>query len=193
MPRPSLKEERRAEILAAYARCVARYGVHGATLERTAEEAQLARALIRHNVGNKDDLFDAFLDEFLGNVSSSTDLLFASLPADDRLATMVEWLFDPRHADVEQTNLTNALLIAAVERPALAKRLRRWTVQLIGQIEDELGRAFPKAPDEGVHAVATGIAALYFNFDSLMPLGGMKKLGEASKRAVGLLISTLSD
>ena len=43
---------------------VTRLGVEGATLEKTAGEAGLDRVLIRHNVGNKDDLLDAFLDCF---------------------------------------------------------------------------------------------------------------------------------
>ena len=34
MPRPSLKAQRSEEILDAYERCVARYGVEGATLEK---------------------------------------------------------------------------------------------------------------------------------------------------------------
>ena len=43
MARPSVKDERTEAILAAFERCVARHGVEGATLQRTADEAGLAR------------------------------------------------------------------------------------------------------------------------------------------------------
>ena len=193
MPRPSLKEERRAEILAAYGRCVARYGVEGATLERTAEEADLARALIRHNVGNKDELLEAFLDKFLGSATEASNTLFSSLPRDDRLATMVEWLFDPQYSDALEVSVTSALVAAAIERPALAKRLRHWTFEFIDKIRIELKQAFPDADDDKAEAVATGIAAIYFNVDSLTPLSDTNRLRQASEAAVTLLISTLGD
>ena len=191
MPRPSLKEERRAEILAAYGRCVARYGVEGATLERTAEEADLARALIRHNVGNKDELLEAFLDKFLGSATEASNALFSSLPRDDRLTTMVKWLFDPQYSDAHEISVTGALVVAAIERPALAKRLRHWTFEFIDKIRIELKQAFPDADDDRAEAVATGIAAIYFNVDSLTPIGDTDRLRHASEAAVTLLISTL--
>ena len=40
MPRPSVKAERTEEILDAFERCVARYGVEGSTLERIAEQGR---------------------------------------------------------------------------------------------------------------------------------------------------------
>ena len=43
MGRPSIKAERREQILDAYETCVARFGVGGASLEKIAETAGLAR------------------------------------------------------------------------------------------------------------------------------------------------------
>ena len=191
MPRPSLKAERRAGILDAYGRCVARHGVEGATLEKIAEEAGLARALIRHNVGNKDDLLEAFLDRFLGRATEATKSLIESLPRDDRVTTMIEWLFDPQFADVQEISVTNALVTAAIERPNLAKRLRSWTSGFIASIGMELKDAYPDADDETIDAVATGISGIYFSFDTMMPLGGMSRLRRSSETAARLLVSAL--
>ncbi len=191
MPRPSLKEARRSEILDAYERCVARHGVEGATLEKTAEEAGLARALIRHNVGNKDDLLEAFLDRFLGRASEATEALFKSLPQDDRVATMIEWLFDPQYTDEQEVSVTNALMTAAIERPVLAKRLRAWTSGFIDCIGDELKDAYPDADDDTIDAVATGVSGIYFSFDTQMPLGGIDRLRRSSETAAKLLVSVL--
>ena len=191
MARPSRKAERTGEILDAYGRCIAIHGVEGATLERIAEEAGLARALIRHNVGNKDQLLEAFLDRFLTASDQDSAALFNSLPDEDRLSTMVDWLFDPRYADAHRVNVTSALMIAASVRPALAKRLRRWTIDFVGDIKKQLKTVYSSADDEALEAAAMGTAALYFNQESLVPLGKLPGLPETSKNAAKLLIRAL--
>lgn len=190
MPRPSLKEERRAEILDAYGRCIARHGVEGATLEMTAEEAGLARALIRHNVGNKDDLLDAFVERFLGDASGAAETLFNALPGKNRVTSLLDWLFDPNYMDLHEVNLTNALVRAAIGRPALAERLLHWTAGFVGMIGRVLKEECPGADDDTIEAVANGIAAIYFNVATMTPLGG-NRMRPYSEAAARLLVSTL--
>ena len=190
MPRPSRKEERKAEILDAYGRCIARHGVAGTTLEMTADEAGLARALIRHNVGNKDDILDAFLDRFLAHSSSEVNDLIELLPEDERIDVMISWLFDPRYSDRQYVSVSNALFTAATENRSLAKSLRRWIAEFTGKIENELRDAYPASGDQ-TDAVAAGIVAIYFNFESLAALGGAAELRATSETAARLLVSTL--
>ena len=123
MPRPSLKEERRAEILDAYGRCIARHGVEGTTLKLIAEEAGLARALIRHNIGNKEAILDAFVNRYLVDSTEAVDELFDALPDDDRVATMIDWLFDPEYSDPQSASASGALFTAATAENGLAKQL----------------------------------------------------------------------
>ncbi len=191
MARPSLKKARRSEILAAYGDCVARYGVEGATLEKTAEVAGLARALIRHNVGNKEDLLEAFLDHFLASATAGVDELFDALPQDNRLTTMIDWLFDPQYFDPQEVRITNALMFAATERPGLAKRLRDWTAVLIDRIADEVKRAHPQADPERRIAVANGIAAVYFHIDTMAAVGQTAGVHAELVQTAHLLVSTL--
>ena len=170
---------------------MARFGVAGATLERTAEEAGLARALIRHNVGNKDELLDAFLDHFLGKATEETTALFAALPATNRLPTMIRWLFEPRGPDTEEINVTNALFVAAVERPELATRLRRWSEEFTNRIGIELHSAYPDAEDTRIAAVATGIVGIFFNLDTMSSLGETGRWRQSSEMAANLLVAGL--
>ena len=156
----------------------------------TADEAGLARALIRHNVGNKDDILDAFLDRFLATASSEADELFESLPEDDRIGTLIEWLFDPRYADTQNVSVSNALFTAATDRPLLSRRLRQWTAEFTSKIERELSETYTNAEDR-IKAVAAGIVAIYFNFETLAPLGGASQLRITSETAARLLVSTL--
>ncbi|MEO1201626.1 MAG: TetR/AcrR family transcriptional regulator [Pseudomonadota bacterium] len=192
MPRPSLKKERRAEILEAFGRCIARYGVEGATLERIAEQAGLARSLIRHNIGNKDELLDAFLDDFLDRADAESNELFENLPSEGRVATMIDWLFSSQPADSKVVSVTNALISAAIDRPVLARRLRDWTASFTDRIGRELDAAFPDSPADDIEAVASGVAAIYFNFDTMVPLGGVTRLRESSRAAAVRLVETLA-
>ncbi|MEM7705857.1 MAG: TetR/AcrR family transcriptional regulator [Pseudomonadota bacterium] len=191
MARPSLKEARRSEILSAYGVCVARYGVEGATLEKTAEIAGLARALIRHNVGNKEDLLAAFVDRFLDSATAGVDELFDELPQSDRLETLIDWLFDPEYFDPQEVRITNALWFAASERPRLATQLREWIDKFIGRIADEVERAHPQAPSQQRAAVANGIAAACFHVETMASVGASSGVHSELVRSAHLLASTL--
>ena len=193
MPRPSKRDERREEILNAYGRCVARFGVEGATLERVAEEAGLARALIRHNIGNKDELLLAFVDHFVATDNANTNQFFLSLPQKNRLKTLLRYLFDFDYARDDSTRIGNALSAAGSEHPALAAKLRAWSQGFIDQLEHELKLAFPSAKPKARKAAAAGIASIYFYCDSWAELGGDNKLRRRSLLAVDMLLESLSD
>ena len=64
MARPSKAEERKEQILDAFERCVVRTGIQGVTLEGVAKEAELPRSLVRHFVGNRDDMVEAVFERF---------------------------------------------------------------------------------------------------------------------------------
>ena len=193
MPRPSLKEERREQILDAYEHCVARFGLEGATLEVTAKQAGLARALIRHNVGNRADLKEALIERFLTRSRSSLDDLIDALPRRNRLAVLVEWLFDPDYLDPGTVVLSEALIAASADDPPLARKMRGWTTDFVAAVENAIRQDYPDASEATVTAVAAGVTGIYFNIESLAPLGDMPGLLDASKQAALLLIATLED
>lgn len=62
MGRPSLAAERRPQLLQAYAECLVRYGVDGTTLDRVAKEAGVTRGLVRHYLGNREEVVRALGD-----------------------------------------------------------------------------------------------------------------------------------
>ncbi len=191
MARPSRKAERTEEVLDAYERCVARYGVEGTTLERIAEQAGLTRTLIRHYVGNKDALLDALVERFARRSKHDSAVLFESLPEKDRIRTLVDWLFDPGLSNTRSIRVAGALITAAKDYPRLARRMRDWTFEFVGLLEQELATAYPHKPKDDILAVAAGIAGIYFNVDSLESLGRMSGLRRASKEAALTLAESL--
>lgn len=191
MARPDIKEDRREQILDAFESCVARYGLEGATLAKVAEVAGLARPLIRHNVGNREDLLEALVDRFLSQSRASMSALLGYLPAENRLSALINLLFDPRYANPRLVQVFNALSAGAPDDTELAKRLRDWLEDFIGRIEDEVSRAFPEVDTGRVKAVAAGLTGIYFNVEALYPIGISDQFIAASREAAHLLISTL--
>ncbi|MEM1173498.1 MAG: TetR/AcrR family transcriptional regulator [Pseudomonadota bacterium] len=187
-----MKAERRETILDAYERCIVRHGVEGTTLEQLADEAGLARALIRHNVGNKEDLLNAYIERFLDRSKADTELLMQALPAENRVAAMLDYLFDPRYANSHATRAANALMAASHARPDLAGRMRDWFARFVAEIASELSLEYPDCARADVDDVAAGIAGIYANVDAMAPLGPMNGLRDASRRAAHRLVNTLA-
>lgn len=191
MARPSVKQERRAQILEAFEHCVAHYGVEGATLERVAEQAGLTRSLIRHNVGNRDALLEALVERFLARSRRRMAEMLAALPESGRLDVLLDWLFDPRFADSTDVLVAEALIAAGARDERLAETLRRWLAAVVEDFARVIALDHPEAAAEDIEAVAAGLTGIYFNVESTAPLGPMPALRAASRRAAAKLIGSL--
>lgn len=80
MPRAKMNEERRFQILAALELCIVEQGLAKTSLNDVAERAGLARPLVRHFVGNRDNmvklLFQSLIDRGeaqLNNIAEEGD------------------------------------------------------------------------------------------------------------------------
>lgn len=192
MPRPSLKDVRSAEILAAFARCVARFGLEGATQERIAEAAGVKRTILRHYLGNRDDMIDALIDFVVADFDAQSKILFDALPNTGRVAVLLDLLFGASGRTNPDMVLTfQALVVAADRYPKVRKELFDWTQRFTDAIGAELAAAFPDAAKEKVAASAHGIVALYFNADSLHQLRPPKSWDRAARAAADMLIDSL--
>lgn len=191
MARPNVREERREQILDAYETCVARFGVEGASLEKVARQAGLARPLIRHNVGNRDDLLGALVDRFVSRSEQSVADMIAALPPESASETLVDYLFDPALADPQLVLVAEALIAAGQNDPNLADRMRDWTEGFVAAVQSVLSDEYPQAKATDLDAVAAGLTGIYFNIESLTPLGPATGIRNASKRAARLLLGSL--
>lgn len=194
MARPRVTAERREEILAAFAHCVARDGVEGASLQQVADEAGLARGLLRHHLGNREEMILALAERFCRHSLEEMAELQAMLPKARRLEKLIAALFTVHYASAAQDLQVGAALInAAAGRPALRKLLRDWYDAFEAIIAAELRKAYPKARRGAVAEVASAIAGMAFSADSLTPLGAVDDLFARSRRAALRLAATLGD
>lgn len=191
MGRPTVKQERTKEILDAFETCVARFGVEGATLERIAEQAGLARPLIRHHVGNREDLLQSLTDRFVRKWQSQTDTMIAMLPVRERGMALIDILFDETHHDRHMAKVAAALIDAAGERPQIGQEIAAWVRSFTDAIAAQLSADHPRAAAADLQAVAVGIMGLYFTVDSVAALAGMQDIRLASRQSAQRLVASL--
>ena len=122
MGRPSNREARRAEILAAFARVLADHGYAGATVAAVATEAEVAPGLIHYHFADKEDLLVSLLRDLVGRFrvrvrerEDEPDPLLAYVDGALRL--------DER-ADITAARCWVGLFAEAIRNPTLFKRMR---------------------------------------------------------------------
>ena len=192
MPRKSLKASRSEKILNAYADCIVRYGLEGATQEKIAEHAGVKRSILRHYLGNKADMLNALINHVTSKFDSQVQSFADELPTTNRLDTCLEWMFDSEYSsDKNATLALEALTVCAYEHPYAREKLMDSTKQFIWLIENELIREFPNASSDRTFDAAIGITGIYFSIDSLTALQPPDEWWSASKRAAHMIVHSL--
>lgn len=194
MPRPSLKDERSQEILDAFLTCVARFGLEGATQERIAAEAGVKRTLLRHYLGNRDEMIRALMDYVVAGFSETTDALAKVLGPDGDLTMLIALLFDERDASDPRLMLAYQAMVASVDNyPEMRAPLLESLQRFLSVIEEAAKRSHPNQSTDTIRAVAHGISAAYVNLDALTPLNPPAEWHIAAKTAAILLANSLKD
>ncbi len=200
MGRPSKKEQRTEEILDAFYRCVARYGLEGSTLEYIANEAGLKRSLVRHYVGNRDNLVEQLVDRVLMYSNLHWEAFLEGVPeasnseedAGEQLTEYVlDALFSEQHSDAEFILVIESLIFSANHNPALRKKMQQWLKRFTDDLRRILGDTFIQAGDDELKAVSFGIISIYFNLDSLSPLGMNHLYRKSARTAAQLLMNSV--
>jgi TetR/AcrR family transcriptional repressor of bet genes len=122
MGRPSNREARRAEILAAFARVLADHGYAGATIAAVATEAEVAPGLIHHHFENKEDLLASLLSDLVGRFRARV----RDRDESDPLVAYVDGALSlDERADIGAARCWVGLFAEAIRNPTLFKRMRK--------------------------------------------------------------------
>lgn len=171
MGRPSMAEQRRVEILAAVARCVARYGVAGTTLERVSAESGLSRGHVRHYLGNRDDLILAFADQVFNNGKYAMVGATAGAPPGEKTKALLGILFGPAWEPAEDNPAIDSLLSAAATDEALADQMRFVYLRIESTVTKALRADFPSAPSALCTQTSYALISMAFGNSTLSQLG----------------------
>jgi len=194
MGRPDLTEVRTIEILDAFEHCVAHHGLEGSSLERVAEEAGMKRSILRHYIGNRDDLINALAERVVMNFRTGLQEFFTEAAELDRVDRVLAFLFPNQPSGSTESILVVESLIAAGDKyPNVRMLMLTYVEDLIQQISKELAVAYPAATNQRRWAVAYGLVSICFNQESLAPLELPGKYLKAARTSARILIQSLED
>ena len=192
MPRRDLTEERTEQILDALERCVARFGLGGPSLERIAEEAGMKRSILRHYVGNREDIVLAMAERLASRYREQLLDMRKYVGDSNRVPRLLECLF-PREGTsrFSEVVLVEALIAEAEAVPRVGELMTSTVVETIDVVRDLLCLEFPDAGRKVVWEVAYGVVGISFNHQSLAILSLPSRFGRAAWSAARALIETL--
>ena len=190
MARPDLSAERSEQILDAFSRCVARSGLDAASLEEVAGEAGVRRSIIRHYIGNRDDLVAAFLDRLEVRLQRQSDDMRAWFITNPGVGSLPDYLF--QEAPDDELPVLESVYSAARRSPAIAARLEKWLQGFVDALEDVLRSSFPDADQDAITTVAYGLAAIYNDHQSMLTLGAPPRHRTMALAAAKALMASLT-
>lgn len=200
MGRPSIAQQRRRQILQATLRTIARHGLAGATLDRIADEAGMARGHVRHFAGNRDDvLAAAAVLLYYGrepNIGSGRDEAAPGgsfLPA---ATTTVNDALDYLFGDFSSPGLESTAAFAFVDAARSNGRIRGIVIDAYLSSQAELEVILEAAHTQATRAeranVAYGILTIAIGNVFMADLEVSAQRNAAARRSAELLIDTLS-
>lgn len=154
MGRPSLRSQRRTQLVEAYCRVLATHGVQGATITAVAEEAGIAPGLVHHHFSGKLDLASAALTRLQENYRvrrrSTRD---AKSPLASYVAASVGRGPGLR---IDDARAWVGLFAEAVRVPALFRQMRRWIDEEVREVMSRSDGRFDKADAMAVVSFVVG-------------------------------------
>ncbi|WP_120497269.1 TetR/AcrR family transcriptional regulator [Kiloniella sp. EL199] len=170
MPRPSIKHERREDILKAYERCIALYGLEGATQKRIAEEAGIARPLLRHHVGNNEELLREVVKRYTDRCRTSMQELAAyPFSGEDELLALL-FLDNSDMTSPTDTMIATNLIVIAQTHDYTKELMTSWFDDVQLSFEKVLSALYQNAKKDMISIIASGLIGIYFNHDALFPI-----------------------
>jgi AcrR family transcriptional regulator len=191
--RPPRSEERRLEILEAFARCVARSGLEATTLDDVAREAGLQRAMIRHYVGNRETLVREALEhlsaQYLSRAAEALDAGGNALDVDALLDFF--FLGDYVFGMPEQNRVFDSLLFAAANDSEACASLCAVYESIDELVQKHLVRLVPSAEPDRVGPVAWAIVCLAEQNIMMLGLGIRRKRSQELRETARALVDSI--
>ncbi|HLZ23428.1 MAG TPA: TetR/AcrR family transcriptional regulator [Ktedonobacterales bacterium] len=198
MPRPNTARERRADILAAAIRVLAREGLSEATTRKIAAEASVNQAMLGYYFGSKDDLLFAVLQEM---IRATEQIVRSALPVGVDLAEAIAGsltaFWEHVEAEPELEILQYELTLYALRRPESAWLARQQYDGYAAVVETLIAEAFavagvecPVPSSSLARFLIAGLDGLMLQFISDRDTTRARRDLELLIAAVGALVQT---
>ena len=192
MARPSMAPQRREEILDALEFCILENGIQASSLENIADKAGMKRTILRHYIGNRDDIICALSTRFCQNYARQWQEILAWLPTVNRADALIDTLFTIGSKEmIDVTIIGEALFSEAKRLPQVKQDQEDVMAEFISHLTDALTIEYPTASPEKIDLVSHGIYANYLLAESFLPLKLVNQVHKL-KHSAKLLCSSLS-
>ena len=193
MGRPDLTETRTAEILDAFERCVGRFGLEGSSLELIAEEAGMKRSILRHYVGNRDELVLALTNRVVNKYQRQLDDFASSISPEGRIDQLIQFMLPHRSkATTESIVVIESLIAASEANEEIRAAMLSYVDAVVEMISKQLKLQFSNRTRKECWDVAYGVVCIWFNQESLGPLSLPPKYLKATRSCMRILIGSLN-
>ncbi len=192
MPRKSMAKQRREELLDAFERCIIKFGLEGTSLEQVAEEADMTRSIIRHYIGNREQLVEALIERIIRQYTEQLIATYGDLSPEQSLQYSLDEMFSEQETLNNRDKIIIDVLMTAQGRyPKAKKMLVQMFESLVQSFADDLRRMYPDAKKEQCRQVAYAIICMSEMHESFMWLGMKKQYHQDARSAADALIRTL--
>lgn len=192
MARPSMAGQRRQEILDALEQCILKSGIQAASLENIAETAGMKRTILRHYIGNRDDIIVALSERWSAKYSQQWHDLLSWLPKENRVEALVDSMFSSRSQEMINNTIIAEAIFSEAKRLAPIKLHQQQIMQeFVNNFINVCQHQYPETDPAQIELIAYGVYSNYLMNESILPLGlydEMYKLKQVSM----LLCSQLS-
>ena len=163
MGRKKLVDQRQVDILDAFERCLLKYGLEECTLERVAQEAGKSRNIIRHYIGNRDDLIAAFVERILIRIKQVAADILENTPKQKLIPNVLNFLFEERKADAPPDlgeRMLGGMWRIREQSPLTQQALLNFYKEFEKILTEGLTRLYPNVPAKKCQEVAYSIICL---------------------------------
>ncbi len=194
MARPSMATQRREEILDALESCILEFGIQATSLENIAEKANVKRTILRHYIGNRDDIICALSTRFKQKYTLQWQQLLSWLPNRNKSKALIDALFSVGSVETINNTIIGEAIFSEAKRLAPIKQDQEAIMaEFITTVSEVLMTDYETAEQENIELVAHGIYANYLLSESFLPLklvDQVHKLKATSKLLAGTLNTT---
>jgi len=192
MGRKSLKAEKVTEILDAFERCVEAKGLQSTTLDNIAEEAGMARRMVRHYVGNRSELIDAGVERIIEKFNITVLAAIDKKDPLERFHKALDYIFSEAFNTLPATKLVAALLPVSLYDEQVQKAVKALYDTFHLGLDQELAKQFPQAETDLRIQTAYSIMCLSFGGGWMRNIGFNPALNKQNKQIALGLIESLS-
>ncbi|MGI9612780.1 MAG: TetR/AcrR family transcriptional regulator [Acidimicrobiales bacterium] len=170
--RPSLKPQRREQILEAAVAVVLEHGISGVTRARIAEQAGIAPPLVHHFIGTQEEVLAATVETIVAHIEQD---FIAAAPGDidptDALVRSVDVAFGSEIDAPEVNQLVDELVAYSYRSDRVVEQLRALYDGLADELSDLVAKAHPASTPEACSQTAAQIVALAHSAGTFRHLG----------------------